>query len=193
MNCTDVLRARVPESVRTRVRTAAERELLTESAWLKRLVIRELLTTEENESAPEGRSEVNCRSGRRMEMSSCRGRPVYVRLRPDDRALLEARAQNRGMRAATYLSVLTRGHLRQLAPLPKDELATLKRSIGELASIGRNLNQLAKASNEGRAPTSVRDEFRAMLKICEALRDNTKALIKANVTSWATGYEEADH
>jgi hypothetical protein len=33
--------------------------------------------------------------------------------------------------------------------------------------------------------------FRAMLKICVALRDNTKALLKANETSWETGYTEA--
>ena len=31
-----------------------------------------------------------------------------------------------------------------------------------------------------------------MLKVCEALRDTTKALLKANVTSWETGHAEAD-
>ena len=35
-----------------------------------------------------------------------------------------------------------------------------------------------------------REEFRAMLKICEALRDHTKDLIKANTASWASGYAE---
>jgi hypothetical protein len=80
-----------------------------------------------------------------------------------------------------------------LAPLPKDELLALKRSIAELATIGRNINQIAKAVNEGgRAPGSVREEFRAMLKICETLRDNTKALLNANVTSWETGHAQAD-
>jgi hypothetical protein len=95
------------------------------------------------------------------------------------------------MRPATYVSVLTRCHLRQLAPLPKDELLALKRSIGELAAIGRNINQIARAANEGgRLPGSVRDEFRAMLKVCEALRNNTKDLLKANLTSWESGYGE---
>ena len=119
------------------------------------------------------------------------GRPLFVRLRNEDRLLLDARAEARGMRPATYASVLLRAHLRNLTPLPKDELLALKRSIGELASIGRNINQIAKALNEGaKAPASVREEFRAMLKICEALRDNTKALLKANVTSWESGYGE---
>jgi hypothetical protein len=97
------------------------------------------------------------------------------------------------MRPATYVSVLIRSHLRRIAPLPKDEFLVLKRSIGELASIGRNINQIAKAVNEGgQAPGSVREEFRAMLKICEALRDNTKALLKANEISWQTGESHAD-
>jgi hypothetical protein len=32
-----------------------------------------------------------------------------------------------------------------------------------------------------------------MLKICTALRDNTKALLKANPASWAAGYTGGDH
>ncbi len=79
-------------------------------------------------------------------------------------------------------------HLRSLTPLPKDEYLALKRSTAELASIGRNINQIAKAANGGgRVPNSGGAEFRAMLKICIALRDNTKALLKANETSWETG------
>ena len=97
------------------------------------------------------------------------------------------------MRSATYVSVLIRSHLRMLPPLPKDELLALKRSIAELATIGRNINQIAKAVNEGgRPPGSVKEEFRAMLKICETLRDNTKALLKANEISWQTGESYAD-
>ena len=95
------------------------------------------------------------------------------------------------MRPATYVAVLTRSHLRQLAPLPKEELLALRGSIGELAAIGRNLNQIARAANDGgRLPGSAREEFRAMLKVCEALRDNTKGLLKANVASWESGHGE---
>ena len=96
------------------------------------------------------------------------------------------------MRPATYASVLLRAYLRQLTPLPREELLALKRSIGEFAAIGRNINQIARVANEGgRVPGSVRDEFRMMLKICEALRDNTKGLLKANVTSCETGHADA--
>ena len=121
------------------------------------------------------------------------GKPMLVRLREEDRLLLDARAEARGMRPATYASVLLRSHLRKLTPLPKDEYLALKRSIAMLASIGRNINQIAKAANQGgRMPDSAGAEFRAMLKICVALRDNTKALLKANEISWETGHVQAD-
>jgi hypothetical protein len=121
------------------------------------------------------------------------GKPMLVRLTVEDRLLLDARAEARGIRPATYASVLLRSHLRQLAPLPKDELLALKRSIAELGSIGRNINQIARAvSGGGEVPGSVRGEFRAMLKICLALRDNTKTLLKANLVSWAAGCTRGD-
>ncbi|HEU4604466.1 MAG TPA: MobC family plasmid mobilization relaxosome protein, partial [Steroidobacteraceae bacterium] len=118
---------------------------------------------------------------------------VTVRLQPSDRVLLRERAAARAMPAATYVSVLVRAHLRSLTPLPKDQLLALKRSIAELAAIGRNINQIAKVANEGGGfPGSVREEFRAMLRICEALRENTKALLKANLRSWSVGRSEGE-
>jgi hypothetical protein len=68
---------------------------------------------------------------------------LYVRLAPEDRILLSDRATARGMPSATYVSVLVRSHLRNLAPLPKEELLALKRSVAELGAIGRNVNQIA--------------------------------------------------
>jgi Bacterial mobilisation protein (MobC) len=122
------------------------------------------------------------------------GKPMLVRLTAEDRLLLDALAEARGMRPATYASVLLRSHLRQLTPLPKDELLALKRSIAELGAIGRNINQIARAANLGdRMPDSVGAEFRATLKICVALRDNTKALLNANLASWAAGHARDDH
>lgn len=191
MSCTEIVKARVTAETKREVAAAAEREMLTEAAWLKRLVTREVQAsrTPGGSTAQSSRPEGGRRQNRRV-FGAC-GRPVFVRLRPDDRLLLDARAEARGMRPATYVSVLTRCHLRQLAPLPKDELLALKRSVGELAAIGRNINQIARAANEGgRLPASVRDEFRAMLKVCEALRDNTKGLLKVNLTSWESGYGE---
>jgi hypothetical protein len=82
------------------------------------------------------------------------------------------------------VSVLTRAHLRLLAPLPKEELLALKHTIGELGSIGRNLNQIA----HGQLVTSPgRNDLEAMLRICGALRDNLNRVLMANLKSWEQG------
>ncbi len=190
MSCTEILKARVTPEIKRQAQSIASRELLTEAAWIKRLVIRDIGSL----GAHEGIAADPRRAGCTHRQSSTRDskgfpKPIYVRLRDEDRLLLEARAAARGLRPATYLSVLTRSHLRELAPLPKDELLALKRTIAELASIGRNLNQVTRAANTGgRVPASVQAEFRAMVRICEAMREHTKALLKSNAASWETGH-----
>ncbi|MEQ1581466.1 MAG: hypothetical protein ABL964_12800 [Steroidobacteraceae bacterium] len=95
------------------------------------------------------------------------------------------------MPAATYLSNLVRSHLRALSPLPKAELLALKQSVAGLNAIGRNLNQIARLGQQGgRVVGPVRDDLRAMLRICEALRDHVRGLIKANVISWQVGHDD---
>lgn len=192
MRCAGVLKTTVPLDIKARAKAIADSELLTEAAWLKQIVVSEIRAAEGGSSqSREATAAVSVRP-RAIETrgSDAASRPIYVRLRSGDRLLLDARAAARGMRPATYVSVLTRAHLRALAPLPKEEYLALKRSIGELAAIGRNINQIAKAANTGgKVPATVREEFRAMLKICEALRVNTKMLLKANETSWSTGHD----
>jgi hypothetical protein len=195
MSCTEILKARVSPEMKRQAKAVADREFLSEAAWLKRVIIREIRAAEVSGSATPDLSKADGahRHGRGTRDAKGCLKPVYVRFRDEDRLLLEARSAARGLRPATYVSVLTRSHLRSLAPLPKEEFLALKRSIGELAAIGRNINQIARTANEGgKLPDSVREEFRAMLKICEALRDNTKALLQANISSWRSGYVEAD-
>jgi hypothetical protein len=189
------LKAHVSPEIKLRAKAVADREFLSEAAWLKRLVLREIRACD---AAPASHGESSSaegirRPGREAPGSDGCSKPMLVRLRDEDKLLLDARAEARGMRPATYVSVILRSHLRQVTPLPKDEYLALKRSIALLASIGRNVNQIAKVANQGgRIPDSVGAEFRAMLKICVALRDNTKALLKANEISWETGHAEAD-
>jgi hypothetical protein len=92
------------------------------------------------------------------------------------------------MAPATYVSVLTRAHLRSLAPLPREELLALKRTVAELGAIGRNLNQIARAADQGEpADGPGQHGVQLMLRICEALRDHVKALLLANLRSWQEG------
>jgi len=70
----------------------------------------------------------------------------------------------------------------------------LKRSVAELGVIGRNLNQIARAANQGTKPDGPgREDLRAMLRVVEALRDHVKALLRANQLSWQQGHAETTH
>jgi len=195
MGATLILKTRVTPETKARVVEIAQSELLTEAVWLRRVVAKALQEnqTSSASSLQAAVGHVGAVTAVRGECSKNRGRTarLYVRVRREDRLLLRERATARGMASATYLSVLLRSHLRALTPLPKDELAALKRTVGELGAVGRNLNQLARTANQGvRVVALGREEFRAILKICEALRDHTKDLIKTNTASWASGYAE---
>jgi hypothetical protein len=86
---------------------------------------------------------------------------------------------------ATYVALLVRSHLRAAPPLPKIEYLALRQSVLELTNLGRNLNQIARAMNQGGRPALPgRAEVGAMLKVAEGLRDHFRELLKANERSW---------
>ena len=171
----------VSKETKARFAAVARQQGISDSRLLKQLVELMLRSTDpasydaSTSAAPE----------------AIRSTRLTVRLRPDDETLLRARAAARGMAPATYLSVLTRAHLRSLAPLPKEELQALKRSVSELGNMGRNLNQIARAANQGGRGTGPgREELRAMLRICESLRDHVRGLVAANLRSWERGHAD---
>lgn len=168
----------------------SQARLVTESIWLRQLILRELRAVDSEDRPVHHYAPVTAVRGQ-CSKSRSPGSNLYVRLRQEDRLLLHERAAARGMASATYVSVLVRSHLRSLAPIPKDELIALKQAVSELGAARRNLNQIARAANSGTRVAGIgHDEFRAILKICEALRDHTKTLIKANAASWASGHAE---
>jgi len=168
----------VDAQMKQRFTSAAARQGLSESALLKRLIDQMLAVGPEEVIA-------------RLVPVDLRDARVTIRLVPEDRALLRERAAARTMPAATYVSVLVRAHLRQLAPLPDRELSALRSAVNELVVLGRNLNRIARFFQQDRrevVPGS--REVYAMLKICEGLRDRFRELIKANLVSWELGHAE---
>ena len=182
MSADQFIAARVSSATKDRLRTLAAKRQLSESALLKDLLE---LTLGGSAVPPPDVAEPVVRVAR--------GARLYVRLRPDDQLLLAERAAARRMAAATYVSVLVRAHLRHLGPLPHAELRALNRVVAELGAMGRNLNQIARATHQGAPATGPhRGDVLAMLKVCEALRDHVKALLKENAVSWKVGYAEPD-
>jgi hypothetical protein len=164
----------VTRETKERFAAVARHQGLSDSALLKRLVELMLQSSSAAEAGTPGDA------GR-----TSRGSRLTVRIRPDDQLLLRERAAARGMAPATYVSVLTRSHLRSLAPLPKAEWLTLERIVTELSKLGRNINQIARAANRGvQVSDPESTQFRAMLTIGNALRVNIKKLLQANAKAW---------
>lgn len=173
------IQCRVSQATKAALRAAAERQQLTESALLKRMLVLVLPTA----GATVVSSAADAADGRPERQSR-----LYVRLTRGDRQLLQARSAARCLAPATYASILLRAHLRALTPLPEAELRAIRQATRELAAIGRNLNQIAHATHMGRSGDGVtRGDLLSLLKACEALRDNIRGYVSTNLASWGSG------
>jgi hypothetical protein len=178
-----LIACRVTSETKARVRRLAERDGITESALLRQLLDVVLRTAGPDEPQMLPPTEKVNRDAR-----------LNVRLEPEDWRLLRERAKGRGMRSATYLSYLARAHLRGACPLPKAEYTLLKQSVEQLASVGRNLNQIARSMNQGGRDTGPgQAELAAMLKLVRELKDHFRTLLDANEKSWRTGHATTSH
>jgi hypothetical protein len=178
-----LITARVTSEMKERFAAAARCQALSESAPLKRLVEAALLTATAPQPAVTETVEPVPIDGK-----------ITVRLRTDDLLLLRERAKARVMPTSTYVSFLIRSHLRALTPLPTPELEALKRSVAEISAIGRNLNQIARAVNQGERPSGPsKADLQVLLRALMGLRAHIKALINVNLASWRSGYEKANH
>ena len=76
-----------------------------------------------------------------------------------------------------------REHVRGRYPLPTAEREALEESIAELKEIGRLLNEVARALNQGQSatPPSTAD-LRTLLAPLARIRDRFRALVDANRT-----------
>jgi hypothetical protein len=183
MNADSLIAARVPANTKEQFSAVARHHGVSESVLLRRLVDAVLITAVlSDKPIVEGVEPVPA-SGK-----------VSVRLGQDDLALLRERAISRQMATSAYIAKLVRSHLRNLPPLPTNELKAFKQSVAEVGAIGRNLNQIARALNSGREGLR-RDvaDLQALLKALTSLRNDTKALVTANMLSWQVGYEKKSH
>src|SRR5260370_33204684 len=100
MSCTEILKARVSSEIKLQAKAIADRDLLTEAAWLKRLVIREIRACDAaNDVGRElGRADDIGRPSRDARARSGCCKPVVRRFRGVDRRLLDAAADAWGMR-----------------------------------------------------------------------------------------------
>jgi hypothetical protein len=169
--------ASVSAEIKRRVEATAAADFLSPAAWVRRLTMR-ALGSQPSAHALEVAEE---------DSAELRDHRLSVRVSPDDTLLLKARAATRGMRPATYVSVLVRSHLRGLSPLPKDELLALKRAVSELGALTRDLHRIAHLLGQESRGAPEQPDLQAVARLCQTVRSDTKALIRANVDSWEIG------
>lgn len=173
------IQCRVSAETKAALRAAAERQQITESALLKRMIDLSLVAgvgiAERAEPLP---APPGARKSR-----------LSVRVHPGDVALLAARAEARQMPPATYVSRALRAHLRGIAPIPKAELAAFTEAIRKLGEIHRLLLAI-HATWQSHAANKLMpsaQNVRSMLLVCEALSNGMRHLLAANLKSWTTG------
>jgi hypothetical protein len=167
-----VIAARVDADTKARFRAAARARGVTESALLEQLV---------DLASPA----VHVGDAVQAESAVVRESRLYVRLARADRRLLKERAAARRIAAATYVTLLVASHLREAAPLTKDELAALLRTVGELSAITRQVRATVAAGHgKGQGAMLSVEAAGQILKVCQGLRDHVKALLVASARSW---------
>jgi hypothetical protein len=173
--------ARVTPEMKERFAAVARHQGTSQSALLKRLIEAALITAAAVAPAVDEQPKPLAASGK-----------ISVRMRPDDLLLLRERAKARAMPSSTYVSFLLRGLRRSLPPLPMMEFSALRKSLMEVAAIGRNFNQIARALNSGERNTGPGiPELQAVLRALIGLRDHFRGLLDANLKSWELGNDEA--
>jgi hypothetical protein len=144
MSAEAFIQCRVPHATKAAPRTAAQQQQITESALLKRM-LQLVLHSVDSVGAVVGGADAAADAADH----AARQARLSVRLTPDDRLRLQARSAARCLAPATYAFVLLRAQLRALKPVPEAELCAIRQATRELAAIGRNLNQIARATQQG--------------------------------------------
>jgi hypothetical protein len=159
------IQCRVSAETKSALRAVAQEQGVNESVILKRLLLTSLGGAHLSDEAILHQGERIARNGR-----------LSIRLRREDALLLQARADARGMPAATYASVALRAHLRGAAPLPQAELDVLRNLIRALEAFRTMMSRIASQATTR--------ELAMMLKLCESARDQVTALVDKNLRSW---------
>lgn len=108
-----------------------------------------------------------------------------VRLRGEDAATLECRAEQRHMLPSSYAGQVLRAHLRASPPMPYAEFQTIKRLVNELGGIRGTLFELLTAQRVGqRIDAPIIDAIQKLLPALKNTRQEVQNMLTANSRSW---------
>lgn len=168
------VKLRVTANQKARVRSLCRQKGSTESAFVRQVM----------ETAALGARGIPCASDAPTARfrRSCR---VSVRIRPDDGLLLRERARRHNLSISAYAARLVSDHVQAQLPLPTAELQALRTSIDEINTLGRDLNDVARALHRReRVHGPTNGELKALFAALVRLHERYKALVIANKSSW---------
>lgn len=116
-------------------------------------------------------------AGRKATPSTVRSQAVRVRLREEERAAFQQFAAALGQTPSRIIRRLIREAITGGPDYFKDELGELRKMRRELTAIGRNLNQLARAANQGGVVEGA--DVRRVVNACLVQTAAVKALYRA--------------
>lgn len=99
---------------------------------------------------------------------------------------VKERAMAKGMAPSRWVASLVQSNLRREPVMADSELAALNESNRELAAVGRNINQIAKALNEA-FHESDRVKLETLGVLAEAIKQTRaaiRALVRASQQAW---------
>ena len=159
--------------LQNRWRAYCDRAGVTQSEALRALMVHALGDTSQPLSA------VQFLPGR-----GCHQR-IELRLTPSEYAASQQAARAVGLSPNRWIVALIRAHLGGEPQFGATELAALSESNAQLASIGRNLNQMARALNAGSAvgPRCLA-MVEALAREVDVHLDKVYRVVRANVERW---------
>jgi hypothetical protein len=100
------------------------------------------------------------------------------------RAMIRGRAK--GMKISRWITSIVQSNLTNEPVMTHNEIIHLNASIRELAAIGRNLNQIAKALNENFHETDrlKLSELNALKNVVDHHKEKIRSLVKSSTQSW---------
>lgn len=169
------LQARVDAEIRCRFTALAKARGVTESALLRLAVEREV-------DRPD-RPAVGVMPAPEKGATS----RITVRTAPNVMAAARERAAAMGMAPSRWIASLMQSNLGRTPVLTTAELTAVDAAVRELAAIGRNINQIARALNEAhfRAERVRLDRLAELGDAIAKTRDEIRALARASRGVWS--------
>jgi hypothetical protein len=169
-----VLKTLVETETKTRFRNLAKTRGLSESELLRSVVL--VVTGQDNAADQPIKPETDNSELERM----------TVRLPGFLMDAAKQRGKAKGMAASRWVAALVQANLTGTPVMTDNELAVLQASNRELAAIGRNINQIAKALNEAFHETE-RVRLDTLAALSHSITENRvaiRSLVKASQQAW---------